>query len=336
MLSVAPEHGLVAAVDFGHSHVGVAVADSAGNVLAEHNEQLDVDASARTALNVAASTLRGLIDAAPALNRAPEVVVMGVPGPIDTSSGRLRSGTLLPGWTGLQPARELTALIGYPVVAENDANLGALGEQAHGAGRGSRNFLYVKAATGIGAGVVLNGELYRGIRGTAGEIGHVQIQEDGALCRCGSRGCLETLASAGFAAGMLNKAASLSQSAGLPAAAGRTLDPGSLAVSTVTDAGAYRVFNDMGWAIGRVVADVSSSVDPEFIVVGGQLVDDGGALLAGITSAVNRFTQPYVSSQLSVVRGLLGPRAALVGAISMATALSSHIGSSHRRIFPTI
>lgn len=309
MLRVAPARGYVVGIDFGHSHVSVALADRSGAVLAEHNERLDVDNSSTVALRVAADTLRRLVAGLPELPESPSAVVMGVPAPIDIRTGLLRGGNLLPGWSGLRPAAELAALIDAPVRAENDANLGALGELVQGAGRGGRNFLYVKAATGIGAGVILGGQLYRGARGTAGEIGHVQIRENGTLCRCGSRGCLETVASTGFAGSVLER---------LPG--GELADTGFVGRDNPA---ARRVFNDMGRAIGRVVADVSSSVDPEFIVVGGRLVDAGGALIDGIASAVNRYTQPYVSAQLRVIPGTLGPRAALIGAVSMAVSTAN-------------
>lgn len=310
LLSVAPARGYVVGIDFGHSHISIALADRSGAVLAEHNQDLDVDASSEAALKLAAESLRALVATRPDLPAAPSSVVMGVPGPIDNTTGRLRAGTLLPGWTDLRPAAELAALIGSPVLAENDANLSALGELAQGAGRSVRNFLYVKAATGIGAGVIIDGALYRGARGTAGEIGHVQIRENGSLCRCGSRGCLETVASAGFAESLLRQRPG-SENLGLRELTGN----GSPA--------AGRVFNDMGRAIGRVVADVSSSVDPEYIIVGGRLVDDAGELIDGIAAAVNRYTQPYVSAQLQVIRGALGRRAALVGAIALAVSTAN-------------
>jgi predicted NBD/HSP70 family sugar kinase len=238
--------------------------------------------------------------------------VIGVPGPIDLTSGALRSGTILPGWVGVQPAEEFSRRLGQRVVLENDANLGAIGEHTYGRGREVGDLLYVKVSTGIGAGMILDGRLYRGSRGTAGEIGHVQVSEDGALCRCGSRGCLETQSSAEAALALLR------QTHG-PA---MTLDD-AMAIVRFGDPGAVRLFTDMGTAIGRVVAAVAASLDPELVVVGGPLVDDPGPLLAGITAAVRRYTQPYVSSQLVVAGGELQQRAGLLGAVALATQLAT-------------
>src|SRR5205823_9499384 len=120
---------------------------------------------------------------------------IGIPGPVDREHGTAGSATILPGWVGLRIASEMQRRLGIPVEIENDANLGALAELTWGAGRDCSNFAYVKAATGIGAGLVIDGRLLRGASGTAGEIGHTTLDEEGALCYCGNRGCLETVAS---------------------------------------------------------------------------------------------------------------------------------------------
>src|SRR5438477_265502 len=122
-------------------------------------------------------------------------VGMGIPGPVDRAHGTAGSATILPGWIGLSIAAEMEQRLGIPVRIENDANLGALAELTWGAGRDCSNFAYIKAATGIGAGIVIDGRLLRGATGTAGEIGHTTLDEAGPLCYCGNRGCLETVAS---------------------------------------------------------------------------------------------------------------------------------------------
>lgn len=334
LLRLSPGHGVVAGLDLGHSHLAIALADLSGRLLAEERTALDVDSSADVAMDAAASRLRRMLDdlagstdgaggagpggagpgaAGPgaAGPGAPKAIVIGVPGPIDRSNGQLLSGTILPGWVGVQPADEFARRMGRPVVLENDANLGAVGEHVYGRGRGSRNLLYVKVSTGIGAGMILDGRLYRGSRGTAGEIGHVQVREDGALCRCGSRGCLETLSSAEAALTVLRQAHG-----------DRMSLEDALAIVRAGDPGAVRLFTDMGTAIGRVVAAVAANLDPSLVVVGGPLVDDPGPLLDGISAAVRRYTQPYVSSQLEVAGAELGLRSGLLGAVATAVQLA--------------
>jgi predicted NBD/HSP70 family sugar kinase len=304
LLQLAAGAHTVVGVDFGHSHLAVAVADRAGTVLAEDRVPLDVHASAPDALDRAAAMMRAQLDAA-AVCEPPAAVVMGVPGPVDLRTGTLRSGTVLPGWEGLNPAGELSSRTGLPVTAENDANLGAVGEHRYGAVRGIDDVLYVKVSSGIGAGVILGGRLYRGSRGTAGEIGHVQVREDGALCRCGSRGCLETVSSADAALALLSPAHRRSM----------TVDD-LIGLADRGDPGTVRLLTDMGTAIGRVVAALAANLDPAVVVVGGSVTAE--ALLDGISAAVRRYTQPYVSAELTVVRGALGARAGLLGAVSLA------------------
>src|SRR5437588_483201 len=116
---------------------------------------------------------------------------VGLPGPVDRKSGRIGSAVILPGWAGLEARRELERRLGLHVEMDNDANLGALAEASFGAGRGLADIVYVRLGSGLGAGFVLGGRLHRGATGLAGEIGHVQVRPDGAVCRCGNRGCLE-------------------------------------------------------------------------------------------------------------------------------------------------
>ena len=130
-------------------------------------------------------------------------VGMGLPGPVHRPSGELGNSTILPGWVGVRAADAVSAALGHAVEVENDANLGALGEWMWGAGRGADHMAYVKAATGIGAGFIVAGQPYVGAGGTAGEIGHTVIDPGGPICRCGNRGCLETLAGAPAVLGSL-------------------------------------------------------------------------------------------------------------------------------------
>src|SRR6202008_1802562 len=147
------------------------------------------------------------------------------------------------GWAGLHAARELGRRLGVPVTVDNDANLGALAEASLGAGRGMGEVVYVKVSSGIGAGLVLGGRLHHGATGIAGEIGHVQVREDGAVCRCGNRGCLETVAATPALLESLRPAYGDELTAG-----------GMLELAVDGNLGAQRVIKDAGWAIGRAVA----------------------------------------------------------------------------------
>lgn len=197
-VSLSGSAGIVIGVDFGHTHLRVAVGNLAHQVLAEEAEPLDVDASSAQGFGRAEELVTRLITATGIARDKVIGVGLGVPGPIDVESGTLGSTAILPGWTGINPREELSGRLGVPVYVDNDANLGALGELVWGSGRGVKDLAYIKVASGVGAGLVIDGQIYRGPGGTAGEIGHITLDESGPVCRCGNRGCLETFTAARY------------------------------------------------------------------------------------------------------------------------------------------
>ena len=187
--------GVVAGMTFGHGDIRIVLATLSGEVLAEQHEVIAVDNSATEALDAASAAFCSMLDVIEERPVDVRKVVIGLPAPINRATGRVMINNILPGWVDRAPAVELQDRIHQSVVVENDANLAALGELTYGVGVGVKDLILVKASTGIGAGRIVNGRLLRGASGCAGELGHVQIQSDGAVCRCGSRGCLETMVS---------------------------------------------------------------------------------------------------------------------------------------------
>jgi predicted NBD/HSP70 family sugar kinase/biotin operon repressor len=298
--------GAALGVDFGHQHVRVAVADLAATVLIERCIELDLNDDAHAALDQAAALARELLDEVGIPIDRVVAAGMGLPGPVDPLTAMLRSSAILRGWAGLQAARELGRRLYIPVTVDNDANLGALAEAQLGAGRGREDVIYVKIASGIGAGLVLGGRLHHGVTGIAGEIGHVQVRRDGDLCRCGNRGCLETVASAGA----LLTALRPTYGAGLTVS-------GMLQLAADGDVGVQRVIKDAGRAVGRALADLCNSLNPDAIVVGGDLSGAGAPLLDGIRESIDRYAQPGAARAVEVMPGLLGARAPVLGALTL-------------------
>jgi predicted NBD/HSP70 family sugar kinase len=301
LVALATPRGGVAGVDIGHGHVRVAVADRRGIVLAEQTETVNVDEDGRAALDRAARMVRSLVTG------DLDAVGMCVPAPLDRRSARVRTG-ILPGWLEISPGEELHRRLGVPVYADNDANLGALAEHGHGAARGMSDVVYVKIASGLGAGIVLGGRLHRGATGIAGELGHVQVGEDGQVCRCGNRGCLETMVSAPRLLALLQ-----------PAYDEELTVERVLTLEAEGDAGVRRVLSDAGRVVGRALADLCNSLNPELIVVGGSL-GPATSLLEAIRGSVDRYAQPDTAAAVRVVSGSLGDRAEVQGAVSLAIA----------------
>jgi ROK family len=191
---IAPRAAFAVGLDFGHRHIRAALCDLSGHPVADDWSEAEVDSAPAASLDLAHELVRGLLERAQA-DRADVIGVgMGLAAPVDAESGTAYVERILPGWGGVRPAAEMEARLGLRVKLENDANVGALGEHRFGAARGARDVAYVRLSAGIGLGLILGGVPYRGRLGIAGELGHVRAVENGALCRCGNRGCLETVA----------------------------------------------------------------------------------------------------------------------------------------------
>ncbi|MHA3703865.1 ROK family protein [Jatrophihabitans sp. YIM 134969] len=294
---------LAIGVDFGHRHCRTGLVDAAGRVTSVREMNLDVDSSPTRALDEARRMVADLLTEAGADRSRVIGVGIGLPAPVDVERGTVGPGNVLPQWVERRPAVELQDALGVPVMVENDANLGVLGEIAFGAALGCSDVVYVKAATGIGAGIVLGGRLHRGVSGRAGEIGHVPVDITGAVCRCGNRGCLETVA------------ATTQVLAVLQPAHDETLTMADVArLCAAGDPGATRVVRDAGRTVGRVLADMVNSLNPGAVVLGGELAAAGAPLLAGLVESLERFAQPGVLRDVAVRLGALGDDAQLVGA----------------------
>lgn len=305
-VALSGDAGIVVGVDFGHSHLRVAVGNLAHQVLAEQSEPIDVDASASQGFDRAEQLVARLVESTGISADKVLGVGLGVPGPIDVESGALGSTAILPGWSGINPRQELSDRLGVPVQVDNDANLGALGELVWGGGRGVKDLAYIKVASGVGAGLVIDGRIYRGPGGTAGEIGHITLDESGPVCRCGNRGCLETFTAARYVLELLR------------GSHGDQLTvPKMVQLAREGDPGCRRVIGDVGRHIGMGVASLCNLLNPSRVVLGGDLAEAGELVLGPIRESVSRYAIPSAAQRLSVVPGALGARAEVLGALAL-------------------
>jgi predicted NBD/HSP70 family sugar kinase/DNA-binding CsgD family transcriptional regulator len=297
----------VVGVDFGHRHVRVGLADLGARVLGEEERALPLDLGAEESCAEAWVMATHLIARA-GLQQADILQVgVGLPGPIDPASGRVGWGAILARWEGLEARSTLRQAFGLPVSVDNDGNLGALGELRHGAGRGFTDLVYLNLATGVGAGLIIGGRMHRGAAGTAAEIGHITVDEQGQLCRCGNRGCLETVVGIG---GILET---------LRGSYGTELDiRGVLELAERGDARCRRVLADAGRAVGIVVADLCNLLSPQRVVVGGVLAQAGEVILGPLRETVSQRAVPAAARAAEIVPSTLGERSEMIGAICLA------------------
>jgi predicted NBD/HSP70 family sugar kinase len=204
---------------------------------------------------------------------------------------------------------ELRRRTALPVRVTNDANAGALAERMYGAGRAAGDMVYVRLSAGIGAGIVSSGRLLLGARGLAGEIGHLPLTADGLICRCGNRGCLETVASPVAIARLLSDSW------------GQQVMPRDLpALIEQRNAGALRAVRDAGEAVGRALSTLVTLLNPRLIVVGGDLAQAGEDILEPMRSGVRRHTLPSAMESVEIVTGGLGDGAEVRGAAGLVLA----------------
>ncbi|WP_323379024.1 ROK family transcriptional regulator [Streptomyces smaragdinus] len=305
-VSLSGDAGIVIGVDFGHSHLRVAIGNLAHQILAEESEPIDVDASAAQGLDRAESLVKRLVAATGVAAEKTIGVGLGVPGPIDVATGVLGSTSILPGWAGTNPREDLAERLGVPVYVDNDANLGALGELVWGAGRGVKDLAYIKVASGVGAGLVINGQIYRGPGGTAGEIGHITLDESGPVCRCGNRGCLETFTAGRYVLPLLEASHGPDLTVERMVQLAREGDPGC-----------RRMVGDVGRHIGSGVASLCNLLNPSRVVLGGDLAEAGDLVLNPIRESVARYAIPSAARQLALAGGALGSRAEVLGALAL-------------------
>jgi glucokinase-like ROK family protein len=312
-------HLLVA--DVGATSIDVAVADLGGSMLAHAAEPADVAAGAETVLGRVEALFDRCLAHAEATGPLFGIGV-GVPGPVEFDAGRPISPPIMPGWDGFDvPAR--FARYCAPVWVDNDVNVMALGELTAGIGRGRENFVFVKVGTGIGAGIVVRGELYRGTQGCAGDIGHIQVanpERGDVICRCGNVNCLEAFAG-GFALG--RDAVEAARAGRSPFLQALLAEQGTLEAADVTSGAAHgdpacvELISDAGRLVGQAVATLVNFFNPSLIVIGGGVAEAGDALLATIRQAVYRRSLPLATRNLAVNRSALGGRAGVVGAATM-------------------
>ncbi|GAB2751897.1 ROK family protein [Streptomyces bullii] len=302
------EHAVVLAADLDTRHARAAVLSLSGEILAEHSGTLVIEDGPDAVLGELGRWFAELLEKAGHRGEEACGIGLAVPGPVDSETGRVVQPPMMPGWDGyditgrlVRAFTEHTGAAAVPVLVDNDANLMAYGEQRTSYPDCSA-FALVKVSTGIGAGVVVDGSVYRGVDGGAGDLGHIRVPEGAeALCRCGAYGCLAAVASGGAVARRLAEA-------GVPAASGSDVRD-LLAAGHPEAVGLAR---EAGRRVGDVLATVVTLLNPGVLMIAGDLA--GTPFLTGVRELLYQRALPRSTAHLEVVTSRLGERAGLVGA----------------------
>jgi len=305
--AITASERVVLAVDVGASHLRIAISDLTGRIQAETGERILVSEGPEAVLGWVETAARGLLEK---LGRDSEdllAIGIGLPGPVEHSTGRPINPPIMPGWDRFDVPGWFRNSFDVPVLVDNDVNIMALGEREF-AWPEIDHLVFVKVATGIGSGVISGGLLQRGAQGTAGDIGHVYVARGGDVpCQCGNRGCLEALASG--------------------PAIGRALKEVDLRAETSQDVvelvkrgniDAIQAVRQAGRDIGEVLTTCVSLINPSAIVIGGSLAQAGEHLIAGVREVVYTRSMPLATEHLQITQSKAGPDAAVLGASMLA------------------
>lgn len=314
---------LVAGADIGATSIDLGIADFSGKLIARYAETASVRDGPIKILGRVCSLLARMLRESNLGSDKMSGIGIGVPGPVDFSVGALVSPPIMPGWDEYPIIQ--TVQQWFPsanVVVDNDVNVMALGEIHQGAGQGNDNLIFVKIGTGIGAGIICEGRIYRGTNGCAGDIGHISVSKSGTLCHCGNIGCLEAVAGGPAIARRALDAAQSGRSSILlkyyekNGKVLRAEDVGQAA--SEGDALAIEIIRESGQSIGDVLASLVNFYNPQMIVIGGGVTHLGNLLLSSVRQAVLQRSTALATRDLRIVFSEIGADAGVIGAVNLA------------------
>jgi glucokinase-like ROK family protein len=326
ILDINAARGYVVGIDMGASHLSIILSDFAAQVLDEIETPFSVADGPEQCLQQANLLLDDLLKKNQLSLKNISAMGLGVPGPIASEAGMVYAPPIMPGWDGYPIQANLEAKWGFPVSLNNDAELGALGEWAYGVGRGNNHLAYIKVGTGIGSGLLMNGQIYRGATGSAGEIGHLTIEENGPLCDCGNYGCLEALAGGKAISRQAREAVQKGQ---------RTLLSNmgpleSLSARDVASAArrgdlvSQKIIANAGRYLGIAIAGLVNLFNPQTVVIGGGVAQIGDLLLQPIRDTVSRRSLQASARNVKINTAVLRRHSSGMGAIVQALSIALH------------
>lgn len=307
-------------IDLGGTFIKGGLVGASGEILEELQIPTEADGGPAHVLDRMALLVRNLMETGGSSIRA---VGIGVPGQVIIDKGLLVEAPNLPCWENVYVAEEMEMRLHIPAILDNDANVAALGEYSYGAGRGSRNMLMVTLGTGVGGGLILNGEVYRGASGGAGEFGHMIIARDGALCGCGRRGCVEAYVGTGGILRILQEHLQADEPSVLIDFDPKTITPKDISKAAEKgDAIARSVLKEAGEWLGVGIGSVANLLNIDRAVIGGGVAAAGAFILDPAAAMTKRTALKVSGGDLSVVPAQLGNAAGLAGAARLAMDLT--------------
>lgn len=306
LVSLARQLGLVAGVHFSSRQLHVAIADATRTIVTQSSIPLALDHRHDAELDRLALLLGDMMESLGGSVSDLLAIGLALPAPIDPRTGKVSTPGLLRGWEGVDVAESLRARIGRPAYVDSEANLGGLAEAREGNARMVSSSVYIRVGHSISAGLIMGGDLFHGVNGKAGQIGHVTIDENGPICRCSNRGCLETYAGGPALLSLFPPGEGMQRLGDL------------LQAAESGDGSARRVIADAGRHIGVALASLCNLFDPELIIVGGELSQAGEILMAPMRHSLERSALAAAGGLPEIVGTSFGEWAETRGAIALA------------------
>ncbi len=333
ILEVDPTRGHVLGIDLGASHISIILTDLGARIIDEIEVPFNIANGPDACLNQVDFLMKNLLEKNQLGIKNINSIGMGVPGPIDSAAGVVFAPPIMPGWDGFPIQHALENKWGAPISLNNDAELGALGEWAYGVGRGDSHLAYIKVGNGIGAGLLLSGQIYRGATGSAGEIGHLTIEENGPLCDCGNHGCLEALAGGKAIARQAREAIHKGQRTLLS-----EMGPAEFITARDVTAAARRgdlvsqkIIVSAGHYLGIAIAGLVNLFNPQTVVIGGAVAQIGDLLLQPIRDTVMQRSLQASARTVKINTAILRRHSSGLGAIVQALTITLHQAADQRR-----
>jgi len=308
-----------ATVDLGGSKIYTVLSTSCGERLSSYKEKTQAAASTDLVLDQITHSVLTVLGKAGCSRSRLSAVGVCVAGFFDCKERIIVNSPNLRGWVNIQLEKELSKRLGVTVLAENDANAAAIGEVKYGAGRGFRDAVFITVSTGIGAGLVLDNKIYRGTRGFAGEIGHMEVNPGGLNCGCGLKGCLETISSGKAMTRAVREAVSKNKNTVLR----QLVNDNSLLASHIFAAAekgdrvASEIICQALYYLGIGLVNIINLLNPEVIIIGGGVAEAGESLLAPLRDSVNSKALAASAASVIIKKAELGVEAGVIGMLSL-------------------
>ena len=317
----------VVGIDIGGTKLATVVADSTGHILNKVRKPTLAERGPEYTLQLLFDMVRETVELAGLRQAAISAIGVSCGGPLDTKTGIVYSPPNLPGWDALPLKTQLESEFQIPVTIENDANASALAEYRFGGGRGYNAVLYMTMSTGIGGGIVLDGQVYHGANDSAGEVGHQILVPDGPSCGCGKRGCLEALCSGPAIARRAQAAVrkqltdeNVSTTALLNLANGRIEDIKSenvLEAARRNDALALQLVEETAYYMGWGIANLVNILNPDIVLLGTIAIAAGDLLLDPIRRTVSEFAMTRPAEAVKIAPAQLGDALGDLAAVAL-------------------